>query len=87
MRRYLTVLMRGGLLIAAVVALAVFVRDAAAGKLVLPAGLDQLAHENGPIENIQAVALAFAFALFCLQATKEPGAARTAAVALANATA
>ncbi len=84
MRRYLTVLMLVGPLIAAVVALGVFVPDAAAGKLVPSAGLDQLAHENGPIENLQVVALAFAFALFCLQATKEPGAARTAAVALAS---
>jgi membrane associated rhomboid family serine protease len=68
----------------AVVELSVSVPEAAAGKLVLSAGLDQLAHENGPIENLQVVALAFAYVLFCLQATKEPGAARTAAVALAG---
>jgi len=87
MRRYLTVLMLVGLLIAlvaVVVALGVSVPDAAASKLVPSAGIDQLAHENGPIENLQVVALACAFALFCLQATKEPGASRTAAVALAS---
>ncbi len=87
MRRFLTVLMLAGLLIAplaAVVALGVSGADGAAGKRVLSAGLDRLAHENGPIENLQAVAVAFALALFCLQAVKQSGAARTAAVALAG---
>ena len=87
MRRYLTVLMLVGLLtalVAVVVVLGVSVPDAAASKLVPSAGIDQLAHENGPIENLQVMALACAFALFCLQATKEPGASRTAAVALAS---
>jgi len=87
MRRFITVLMWVGLLIAplaAVLALGVSVPDLAAGNIVLSAGLDQLAHENGPMENLQAVALAFAFALFCLKAANEPDAARTAAVALAS---
>ncbi len=42
-----------------------------------------MAKESGPIEGLQAVALATAFALFCRDATRHPGASRPAAVSLA----
>ena len=42
-----------------------------------------IAKESGPIEGLQAVVLATAFALFCRDATRHPGASRPTAVTLA----
>ncbi|GBE44635.1 MAG TPA: hypothetical protein ENH05_09880 [Rhizobiales bacterium] len=43
----------------------------------------QISHENGPIENLQAITLLVTFALFCMTAAKDSGVVRTAAIALA----
>ena len=46
-------------------------------------GPDWIAKESGPVEGLQAVALVIAFAAFCRDAIKHPGASRPAAVTLA----